>query len=161
MLSCSISSFAEWWRSWKKVPKQHRKDFNSLCVLGAWTLWKHRNAWTLWKHKDESQLWQFSGAKGLLHWSQAGDSSGLGLAGCALSGPCFSIFCNSSIMRSLQHSLVQGEVLFVVIGPLFYSFNTNICSSPACSRKKKKPSIVSYSAIQFVRWQHLTKILLN
>jgi len=77
MLNRSISSFAEWWRrSWKKVSKQDRKDFNSLCILGAWTLWKHRNACVfdgaapnlqqaLHSYKDESQLWKFSGAKGL------------------------------------------------------------------------------------------------
>jgi len=40
----NIISFAEWWRRfWKKVPKQYRKGFNSLCILGTWTLWKHRN----------------------------------------------------------------------------------------------------------------------
>jgi hypothetical protein len=38
-------SFAEWWKkSWKKVPKQHRKGFNSLVILGAWILWKHINS---------------------------------------------------------------------------------------------------------------------
>ena len=38
-------SFAEWWRiSWRKVPKQNRKGFNSLVILGAWILWKHRNS---------------------------------------------------------------------------------------------------------------------
>jgi len=43
--SSSIASFAEWWRrSWKKIRKQHRRGFNSLCILGAWILWKHRNA---------------------------------------------------------------------------------------------------------------------
>jgi len=77
MPSRSISSFAEWWRrSWKKIPKQLRKGFNSLCILGAWTLWKHRNACVfdggspslqqaLQAFKDDSQLWHISGAKGL------------------------------------------------------------------------------------------------
>jgi len=77
MPSRTISSFAEWWRrSWKKIPKQLKKGFNSMCILGAWTLWKHRNACVfdgvspnlqqaLHNYKDEFQLWQFSGAKGL------------------------------------------------------------------------------------------------
>ena len=54
----------------------HRKGFNSLCILGAWTLWKHRNACAfdgmtpnlqraLQDFKDESLLWRFAGAKGL------------------------------------------------------------------------------------------------
>jgi hypothetical protein len=43
--SSNTRSFADWWRrSWKRVQKQHRKGFNSLCILGAWTLWKQRNA---------------------------------------------------------------------------------------------------------------------
>jgi len=77
MPSRSISSFAKWWRRlWKKIPKQLRKGFNSLCILGAWTLWKHRNACVfdggspslqqaLQAFKDDSQLWHISGAKGL------------------------------------------------------------------------------------------------
>ena len=38
-------SFATWWRKiTKRVGKQHRKGVNSLTILGAWTMWKHRNA---------------------------------------------------------------------------------------------------------------------
>ena len=70
-------SFAEWWRkSWRKVPKQNRKGFNSLVILGAWTLWKHRNSCifdgsapsvqvALQAFKDESHSWIACGAKGL------------------------------------------------------------------------------------------------
>ena len=77
MPSRSISSFAKWWRRlWKKIPKQLRKGFNSLCILGAWTLWKHMNTCVfdggspylqqaLQTFKDDFQLWQISGAKGL------------------------------------------------------------------------------------------------
>jgi len=50
--------------------------FNSLCILGAWTPWKHRNACVfdgmspnlqraLQAFKEESLLWRFFGAKGL------------------------------------------------------------------------------------------------
>ncbi|GJN12152.1 hypothetical protein PR202_ga30407 [Eleusine coracana subsp. coracana] len=28
----------------KKVPKQQKKGANSLIILGAWSIWKHRNA---------------------------------------------------------------------------------------------------------------------
>jgi hypothetical protein len=52
------------------------KGFNSLCILGAWTLWKQRNACvfdgvapnlqrTIQTFKDDSLLWQFSRAKDL------------------------------------------------------------------------------------------------
>ena len=88
-LSCLVpgraaGSFADWWRkSWKRVQKQLRKGFNSLVILGAWTIWKHRNACVfdgttpnlqgaLQAFKDELHLWQFAGAKGLTVLSQGG-----------------------------------------------------------------------------------------
>ena len=79
---CAAGSFADWWRkSWKRVQKQLRKGFNSLVILGAWTIWKHRNACVfdgttpnlqgaLQAFKDELHLWQFAGAKGLTVLSQ-------------------------------------------------------------------------------------------
>jgi hypothetical protein len=37
-------SLAEWWRKvLKKVPKNRRKGFNSLIILGSWCLWLTRN----------------------------------------------------------------------------------------------------------------------
>ena len=40
-------SFSDWWRkSAKKIQKDKRKSFNTLVVLGAWIIWKHRNACT-------------------------------------------------------------------------------------------------------------------
>ena len=70
-------SLADWWlKAWRKVPKQHKKGFNSLVMLGAWILWKHRNACVfdgsapclqvaLQAYRDEFHLWQVAGAKGL------------------------------------------------------------------------------------------------
>jgi hypothetical protein len=38
-------SFADWWRkTMRRVSKEHRKGVNSLIILGAWIIWKHRNA---------------------------------------------------------------------------------------------------------------------
>jgi hypothetical protein len=71
------TSFADWWKkSWRKIPKQHKKGFNSLIILGAQILWKHRNACAfegsapnlqlaLQSFSDELHLWQAAGAKGL------------------------------------------------------------------------------------------------
>jgi hypothetical protein len=37
--------FAGWWRKVAKhVPKDKRKGFNTMAILGMWLLWKHRNA---------------------------------------------------------------------------------------------------------------------
>jgi len=70
-------SFVDWWkRSWKEVPKQHRKGFNSLVILGAWILLKLRNycmfdesapnvQTALQAFKDEANLWIVGGAKAL------------------------------------------------------------------------------------------------
>ena len=70
-------TFADWWmRAEKKLLKQHRKGFNTYCILGAWTLWKHRNACVfegappdlqaaVQAFKDDANLWKFAGAKGL------------------------------------------------------------------------------------------------
>jgi hypothetical protein len=36
--------FAEWWRkALAKIPKSKIKGFNSVVILGAWSLWKHRH----------------------------------------------------------------------------------------------------------------------
>ena len=73
----SVKSFTDWWKNAeRRLPKQHRKGFNSLCILGAWILWKHRNACVfegaspnlqvaVQAFKEESRLWQFLGAKKL------------------------------------------------------------------------------------------------
>ena len=77
-------SFAEWWRKvLKKVKKECKKGVNSLIILGAWTIWKHRNACVfegiaplvdsiMQDLKDEHNLWCLAGAKKL---------QGLGLTG--------------------------------------------------------------------------------
>jgi len=72
----SVKNFADWWKNAeRRLPKQHRKGFNSLCILGAWILWKHRNACVFEGASPnlqvavqafkESRLWQFLGAKKL------------------------------------------------------------------------------------------------
>jgi hypothetical protein len=76
-------NFAEWWRRvLKKVKKEYKKGVNSLIILGAWMIWKHRNACVfesvapsvisiMRQLKDEHSLWCLAGARKL---------QGLGLA---------------------------------------------------------------------------------
>jgi len=71
-------SFAEWWRKTiSRVSKEHRRGVNSLIILGAWIIWKHRNTCVfegvspslsmLWSElKNEHSLWCMAGAKKLL-----------------------------------------------------------------------------------------------
>jgi hypothetical protein len=72
-------SFADWWcksKTMRRVKKGHRKGVNTLIILGAWTIWKHRNVCvfqraspsvntTLCELKDEHGLWCMAGAKKL------------------------------------------------------------------------------------------------
>jgi len=70
-------SFAEWWcKVLKKVKKEYKKGVNSLIILGAWMIWKHRNACVfegmapsvdsiMRDLKDEHSLWYLVGAKKL------------------------------------------------------------------------------------------------
>jgi len=58
------------------VQKHSKKEFNSLVILGAWFLWKHRNSCVfdgsapniqiaIQAFKDEANLWIAGGAKGV------------------------------------------------------------------------------------------------
>lgn len=69
--------FAEWWRKvCKRVPKDKRKGFNTVIIMGSWLLWKHRNACVfegarpnvnalVHLFRDEQHLWCIAGARGL------------------------------------------------------------------------------------------------
>ncbi|GJN28797.1 hypothetical protein PR202_gb16962 [Eleusine coracana subsp. coracana] len=69
--------FAKWWKkASRRIPKEKRKGFNSVVVLGAWLLWKHRNAGVfeqsspnisalVQQFDDEFHLWCLAGARGL------------------------------------------------------------------------------------------------
>jgi hypothetical protein len=65
-----------WCTSSSRIQDQLRKGFNSLVMLGAWVLWKHRNSCvfnvvvpsvpaTLLVAREEALLWSMAGAKGL------------------------------------------------------------------------------------------------
>jgi len=71
----SDTEFDEWWdRSWRIIPEHQKKGFNSLVVLGAWSIWTHRNACVfdgatpsisraLSATNDERHLWEMAGAR--------------------------------------------------------------------------------------------------
>ena len=43
--SLDEESFQDWWpKAEDRVASQRKKGFNSLVILVAWGLWKHRNA---------------------------------------------------------------------------------------------------------------------
>jgi hypothetical protein len=70
-------SFSEWWRKAnERVLGSGKKGLNSLVILGASTLWKHRNrcvfdgaspnlAATLNQAEEERVVWELAGAKGI------------------------------------------------------------------------------------------------
>jgi hypothetical protein len=70
-------SFEFWWsRSNEIVADQDRQGLNSLIILGAWSLWTHRN-WCVFDGAsptlqgilasvhEEAKLWGLAGAKGI------------------------------------------------------------------------------------------------
>ena len=71
------SSFDAWWdKAVLTVSGDARKGSNSLIILGAWTIWKHRNdcvfngatpilSTALNHAREEALLWSIAGAKGL------------------------------------------------------------------------------------------------
>jgi hypothetical protein len=71
-------TFEGWWRvsSMRVQEDWLRKGFNSMVVLGAWVIWKHRNrcvfdglapcmATVLLAAREEALLWTMAGARGL------------------------------------------------------------------------------------------------
>jgi hypothetical protein len=70
-------SFESWWKSSSsRASDLVRKGFNSVVILGAWTIWKHRNrcvfdgcnptlVTTLRMAREEAVLWSMTGAKAL------------------------------------------------------------------------------------------------
>ncbi|GJN25999.1 hypothetical protein PR202_gb13891 [Eleusine coracana subsp. coracana] len=70
------NSFAEWWRKAIKQVHRNKKGINTLIILTAWSLWRHKNSCVfegarptlpalLSMIKDEHRLWCLARAKGL------------------------------------------------------------------------------------------------
>jgi hypothetical protein len=72
-----VSMFQDWWSVAEGlVPVLHRNEFNTLVILVAWWIWKHRNACVLdgvspntssvLQHiHEDARLWELAGAKAL------------------------------------------------------------------------------------------------
>jgi hypothetical protein len=70
-------SFDEWWgRVISSAPSTIKRELNSLFLLGAWTLWRHRNdcvfngvsprlSTALAMAREEAWAWCMAGARGL------------------------------------------------------------------------------------------------
>jgi hypothetical protein len=73
------SSFMGWWqKANERALGPSKKSFKSLIILGAWTLWKHRNRCvfdviapnlitTMSQADEERRLWELAGARGISH----------------------------------------------------------------------------------------------
>jgi hypothetical protein len=73
----ALCSLDDWWsRDVEKIPRDLQSGFNYLVILGAWSLWRHRNdcvlnggspslASALTLAGDELRMWCRAGAKGL------------------------------------------------------------------------------------------------
>ncbi|GJN28004.1 hypothetical protein PR202_gb16082 [Eleusine coracana subsp. coracana] len=69
-------SFAQWWaKAICKVKKEYKRGVNSVIILTAWILWKHRNGCVfdgtppfkeaMRQFRDEYKLWCMAGAQKL------------------------------------------------------------------------------------------------
>ena len=80
-------SFDDWWEKAEvSVAGELRKGLNSLIILGAWSVWRHRNdcvfngtvpnvATAVILAMDEAQLWSLAGARDLSLLSAMGEGS--------------------------------------------------------------------------------------
>ena len=51
-----------------KVDGLVKKGLDSIIILGAWTIWKHRNiSCIILGIKEELHQWSFAGARGVSH----------------------------------------------------------------------------------------------
>jgi hypothetical protein len=69
--------FLEWWRRLSnQAARPIKKGLNSIIILGAWTIWKHRNHSVfdgvapnldacLAQADEERKVWELAGAKGI------------------------------------------------------------------------------------------------
>jgi hypothetical protein len=80
-------SFDDWWEKPEaSVAGELRKGLNSLIILGAWSIWRHRNdcvfngtvpnmATAVILAMDEVQLWSLAGARDVSLLSAMGEGS--------------------------------------------------------------------------------------
>jgi hypothetical protein len=115
----------------------YKEGFNSLVILGAWTLWNHRNRCdgvsprldgALGSALGESQLWAVAGPGVYPSWLPILPLP-LSLV-CTRSSTC----CHRRGCTFIW--VCAWCVLYLGSPPLFYLLNTMKHSSPAFSRKK-------------------------
>jgi hypothetical protein len=84
----------EWWqKANERAPGPSKKGLNSLIILGAWTLWKHRNRCVFYgiapnlvaavsQADEERRIWELAGARGFLPLDDAAPRGLDGLGRC-------------------------------------------------------------------------------
>jgi len=119
-------SFAEWWRKTiSRVSKEHRKGVNSLIILGAWIIWKHRNACVFEGVSPSlSKIWsELKNEQSLVHgWGEEASrawfgASWLGLFSCGRVLVVFYVFKKCGCVIA---SLIFGPRMILLGTPLFF-----------------------------------------
>ncbi|WVZ93177.1 LOW QUALITY PROTEIN: hypothetical protein U9M48_039179, partial [Paspalum notatum var. saurae] len=94
-------SFARWWQVGnQRVGSETRKDFNSIVILGSWSLWKHRNSCVFYGAspsldrvlllaKEKALFWSLAGARGISSLTSLQQGEGGGGCTGALFPPFF------------------------------------------------------------------------
>jgi hypothetical protein len=141
-------SFDEWWaKAESRMDDSHKKELNSLIILGAWTIWNDRNrcifystpnlAGALLLASEEQRYWSLAKAQGSSSHEPVDSQYGS--------------FCGGEVLFCLSKRLCFSKRLGVWLCckgscPSFL-LNTKIRSSPACSRISKHNNILDKTAL--------------
>lgn len=88
-LGMDVSVLQEWWSiAENQVPKVQKKGFNSLVILVAWYLWKHRNSCIFYGASPNCSIIQQNIREDAILWGMSGvellEECGLRLLRCLL-----------------------------------------------------------------------------
>jgi hypothetical protein len=146
------SSFQDWWhRSGTKIQKAQKKGFNSVVILVAWWLWKHRNSCVFdgatpdiskitQDIRDDAKMWCLAGLAACRAERFVALTHGEFRPGRLL----YSHLCNIPLSNFV--TIFIWWSLSKSILNIFF-FNIIMRSSPARSREKKKCTAGVYPSI--------------
>jgi hypothetical protein len=112
----AVLVFQEWREAESRVPKLQKKGFNSIVILVAWWLWKHRNACVRWCLSKQPLSCNISIK--MFMWGMSLGQQTLGGSGLSTGSACFLLACSSVVSSwTVMCMLVLGrhKVIFCTV----------------------------------------------